>query len=294
MKKTLTVCVAVTLLVLLCGGGPSQAAQESGLANSYSHVATVAKNGGDYADPVTAMDDVTAWCGTPSAENRCLLQIKPGEYGISDTLQMREYVDIEGAGRDTTKIVGAVNSPETGVVRGASLAEIRSLTVENTGGGHYSFALYNENTSPSIAGVTAAASGGVANCGIYNNNASPRMNGVFATAEGGKVSYGVRNINASSPEMLKTTAAAKGGTYNYGVFNIGEANPKIAKSSISGSTKAIYTMSRSAKIVVESTRLEGGVTGSASLICSGSYNENDHALDSNCERMAMSALTGSL
>jgi len=92
----------------------------------------VAQGGGDYTDPVTAMNDLSTWCGTPSATNPCLLKIMPGVYDIGTTsLQMKQYVDLEGSGEKVTKIDGSVF--DNGVIIGASNSEIRSLTVRSTG-----------------------------------------------------------------------------------------------------------------------------------------------------------------
>ena len=57
----------------------------------------------------------------------------PGVY--SEQVTMKPYVDIEGSGELTTKITyTGSGSPNTGTVLGASNAELRFLSVENTGG----------------------------------------------------------------------------------------------------------------------------------------------------------------
>ena len=57
---------------------------------------------------------------------------------------MKPYVDIEGSGELTTKITftGSASST-TGTLVGANNAELRFLTVENTGGDAYAIAIYN-------------------------------------------------------------------------------------------------------------------------------------------------------
>lgn len=117
----------------------------------YAKVAVVAQDGGDYTDPVVAMNTLASWCGTPSSTNPCLLKIMPGVYDVGvNSLQMASYVDIEGSGENVTKITGNVTSWNSGVVRGSSDAEIRFLTVENKGGGTVSHAIYNSNTKGSL------------------------------------------------------------------------------------------------------------------------------------------------
>jgi hypothetical protein len=168
-----------------------------------------------------------------SAYNPYLIKIGPGVYDLGATsLQMKEYVDIEGSGEKTTKITGAVTSaslpPTNGTVYGASNAELRFITVENTGGGGYSVALLNSSVpSPSILHVTASATGGTScNYGVYNYySTSPVMTNVTASGTGGTNSYGVYN-NSSSPVMTNVTASGTGGTSgNYGVYNYYSPSP---------------------------------------------------------------------
>ena len=86
----------------------------------YGKIAVVAKSGGDYSDPVTALNDVGTWCGSPTSINPCLLKIMPGVYNI-DVLTMYPYIDIEGSGENVTNIVGSYVS--------ASNAELRFMTL---------------------------------------------------------------------------------------------------------------------------------------------------------------------
>jgi len=191
----------------------------------YGNVAVVAGRGGDYDNPATAMGDYDAWCRTPSATNPCLLKIMPGVYDIgTSTVVMQPYIDIEGSGQNVTLITGTVEGSyptDHGVVNGADNAEIRFLTVKNTGGVIYNAAVVNSSASPAMTNITATASGGTGNFGVYNYSSSPTMTNVTATGSGGTDSYnyGVYNDNSPSPTMTNVTATASGGTDSYGVLN---------------------------------------------------------------------------
>ena len=223
----------------------------------YEKVAVVAQGGGDYTDPVTAMNDLSTWCGTPSATNPCLLKIMPGVYDIgANPFQMQNYVDIEGSGEKNTTITGgSTDGIHLGVVMGASNAEIRFLTVNQTGGGNEVYSILNNLTSPKITNVTAISSGGaeytvaIGNhggsptmtnvtatatssasgitgfcMGISNNSSSPVMTNVKATASGSAhYIWGIYNLNSSSPVTNNVTAVASGTTNNTGVFNNGSS-----------------------------------------------------------------------
>lgn len=70
-----------------------------------------------------------------SDENPYLVKIEPGVYDVGSTpLDMKSYVDIEGSGRDITRIYGnVVSSSLSGVIRGSSWAALRQLSVYNSG-----------------------------------------------------------------------------------------------------------------------------------------------------------------
>jgi hypothetical protein len=169
-----------------------------------------------------------------SSEKPYVLKIEPGVYDLGSTsLQMKEYVDIEGSGEIATKITGKVDSIFSGVVRGASNAELRFLTVENNGEGSYgAVAIYNAGASPKITNVTANAfSGSDTTVGIMNcEGSSPTMTNVTAKASGGAGSDfnpGVDNSDQSSPIMTNVTAIGSGGRNSYGVHNTIDSSPTM-------------------------------------------------------------------
>lgn len=212
--------------------GTNNIASDAVTANKigfYGKVVVVALEGGDYTDPVTAMDNHPAWCGSLSETTPCLLKIMPGVYNIgSNCVRMQSYIDIEGSGENTTVIIGNGNSPA--VVCGADHAEIRFLKVESTGGGSDSIAIANDDASPKITNVTAYATGGSnRNVGINNHSSSsPIISGVSTSASGGSYSYGVNNELSSSPAMMNVSAIGEnGGLENYGVSNSSSSSPTM-------------------------------------------------------------------
>jgi hypothetical protein len=237
--------------------------QFKGKGTSYQNVVIVAQSGGDFTTITAALDSIT----DASDTNRYLIYVAPGVY--NERVTMKEYVDIEGSGELTTKITFTGSSANTnGTLRGANNAELRFLTVENTGGNAYANAIHNNNASPRLTHVTAIASGGTnASYGVYNtSSSSPIMTEVAASASEGSTSYGVYNNsssptmmnvsaralwgmnnfglynNNSSPTMTNVTASASGGTETYGVYNYSSSSPTMTNvnASTSGGTNANY------------------------------------------------------
>ena len=174
----------------------------------------VAKSGGDYTTITNALNSIT----DNSADNPYLIYVAPGIY--NETVTMKPYVDIEGAGEQATKITytGSVFY-STGTVVSADNAELRFLSVENTGGAYYSIAICNYNTSPRLTHVSAIASGATdTTYGVFNYYSSPTMTDVTVSSSGGVVNYSVNN-NYGSPKMTNVTVTASDGTSNCGVCN---------------------------------------------------------------------------
>jgi hypothetical protein len=199
------------------------------------NIVTVAKENGDFSNPVTAIDAIGTTLPAATETNPYLVIIAPGIYTLTETLTMKEYVSITGSGQKTTKLIGSISTSgynaSSALVSGANNAAISSITLENLGGigGNYSFALYNSGTSPDISNVSAIAMGGVTqNNGIFNyEGSSPNMTHVTASASGGASTHGVRNQNSSSPTITHSTFNASNGATNYGVRNITSSAPTM-------------------------------------------------------------------
>jgi hypothetical protein len=245
------------------------------------------KSGDSPATAGTALLNTINGITDNSATNPYLIKLGPGIYDLgTNSLQMKQYVDIEGSGEKTTKITGTVvNSalpPTNGTINGASDAEIRFLTVENTGIGTITVALVNSSASPSLLHVTASASGVAGTYGVYNDSSSPVMTNVTASASGGISNHGIYN-SSSSPVMTNVTASASGGTYSYGVYNFSSGTVKINHSVISGTTFTIHNGS-GVTTRVGNTQLDGGaVSNSGTLTCVGAYDENYVGLNTSCQ-----------
>ena len=103
------------------------------------NVITVSPTGGDFANPVDALDAIGTTLPGSSAGNRYLVRLEPGVYTINQTLEMKPFVDLQGSGINTTVVRGAIPFDDggpvfggQGVINAASRSEIRQLTVRNT------------------------------------------------------------------------------------------------------------------------------------------------------------------
>ena len=109
--------------------------------STYHNVVIVAKGGGDFTSIQSALNSIT----DAGDANRYLIYVAPGVY--SERVTMKPYVDIEGAGELNTRITftGSTQN-DTGTLVGANNAEVRFLTVENTGGNSHAIAIYNSSS----------------------------------------------------------------------------------------------------------------------------------------------------
>jgi hypothetical protein len=199
-----------------------------------------------------------------SVSNPYVVRIAPGVYTETSPVALKTYVDVEGSGQGVTAITCACASGSYGassatVSAGDIVAEIRHLTINNTGGGPVSIGV---NTEDVVDG-------------------SVSMTDVTATATGGVFSYGVRNYS-SSPSMMNVTATATGGGFsNRGVYNRSSSSPSIRNSSFTGDDDSIYN-SGSSSAQVADTMLDGTVAAGGGLTCVGAYDETFSVLNASC------------
>ncbi len=184
----------------------------------YQNMIVVAKSGGHYSTISAALLSIS----DASEANHSLIYVAPGIY--NEQVAMKEYVDIEGAGELSTIITWTGNeSPYTGTVLGANNAELRFLTVENTGDNVYATAIFNESKSPRITHVTARTSGAaIGNYGIHNRMASSpviKNSTVIVTGTGteNNTTHGIFNGSNSTLEIMDCAISVSGGHSNFAI-----------------------------------------------------------------------------
>ena len=248
----------------------------------YRNVVIVAGRGGDTTSIQAALDGIL----DASSSNAYLVWIAPGVY--AERVTMKPYVDIEGAGQNTTRITfGGSGTNTTGTVVTASNAELRSLTVENTGGAAYAIAIYSNDASPRLTDITAIASGdGNISAAVFcTASASPDISdATLVTAGAGSNHYSLYSVGSSTPTISNSTISASGGSSNnYGVLSTVSSTTTIYNSVIRGTTAAVYMLNSDGRIAT--SLLDGDATtdGSGSLTCVGAYNQSFAALSANCQ-----------
>jgi hypothetical protein len=265
--------------------------QFKGKGTAYQNVVIVAQSGGDFTSIQDALNSIT----DASTTNRYLIYVAPGVY--SEQVTMKPYVDIEGSGELTTRITYTGSpSSNNGTLLGADNAELRFLTVENTGGNAFAVPIYNSGVNPRLTRITASGSGGTNysygvyntnssspimtdvtaiatgpwyNNGVYNNSSSPTMTNVTASGSGGWTNYGVYN-RSSSPTMTNATAYASGGTSgNHGVYNTDSSSPTmtniIASASGGANSYGVYNSHSSPTMTNSTVSASGGTSGNHGL-----------------------------
>jgi hypothetical protein len=197
-----------------------------------AEVVWVAQSGGQFTSVSAALASIT----DNGVAHPYVIKVAPGTYTESGGIDMKNYVDLEGSGQETTTVActcASATNPQTdgssATLRadGATLhGEVRNLTITNSGATTYVTGIWTHNIAAGQLSlrdvtVTATATGAATTNGVYDASSSPKMNNVRATASGGANSdnYGVSNISSSSPTMTNLTATANGGAQDRGVYD---------------------------------------------------------------------------
>lgn len=230
--------------------GPTGPVGPVGPAAVYNNITVVALSGGEYTSPVDAVNDASSWCGSPSLTNPCLVKIMPGVYNIGTTpLVLSDHMVAEGSGEDVTKIVGAPQTANDGVVEMNAGGALKNLTVQaqDTPASQYwntgvvvnsgpvvmtdvtSLAMGGGGTERSIAiqlkgdatltNVTAAASGStIHHTGILSWAGNVKMKEVNINVANGQANYAMWLYSAGATvknyTMNDVTVFAGGGHSN--------------------------------------------------------------------------------
>ncbi len=246
----------------------------------YGKVAVVAQTGGDYTDPVAAMNDSSTWCGTPSATNPCLLKIMPGVYDIgSNPVNLHQNIDIEGSGEYVTKIIATISASETGVLNYDTWGEIndrtfeiRLLTLENSGT-NWSCGITMMNSYPhpssrlKLSNVTINVHSGayyIAGIRSYNIPVTLKNVTINSTATGIAEGRGVVIAwNGGSSSVID------GSNINVSGGNIGAAlevvgDPLTVTNSTIQAGTALYLQTAGSSVKIRGSEVLGSITGDSS------------------------------
>lgn len=243
----------------------------------YQNIIVVAKTGGDFDTISGALASIT----DAADSKRYLIYVAPGVY--NERVTMKPYIDIEGSGEHTTKITytGGTAVHEATLI-GASNAEIRFLTVENTGSNNAAYAMYNNNASPTIRYLNIISSNGTnLTGGIYNSNSSLIMQNVTITVTGTNCNcIGLYGVVSTTIKMDNGAIDVSGDTKGvYAVFadagaNISIRNANISASGINCNTYAVYNAYNITLFNVIVTA-QGSGTGTVSGIYGGKLTMNN-------------------
>lgn len=205
----------------------------SALARSLDNVVRVGQASGDFTSIQAALDSIT----TASAVNPFLVLVGPGVY--TERVAMKPFVDVQGSGEGVTTIAQAGSaSPDLGTVAGADDAELRFLTVVNSGGTGGVIGIYNEGVSPRILQVTVevATSAATLATGIWNEGAvgvpsTPYLQRVTVRVDGTGDAMGTLGVlNQTEANALlshvRVDVSGTTDTVKYGIFNSG-ASPTL-------------------------------------------------------------------
>jgi hypothetical protein len=197
-----TVCEAVT-------GGSS---------THYQNMLVVAKAGGDFTTIQAALDSIT----TASNTNRYLVFVAPGIY--NETITMKSWVDIEGAGETATKITASgTNDTLHGTVNGARDAELRFVTVEANvqDATPYAVAIANNEVTGIVryTHVTANALGALTSAGIFNHNANIVAKDITMSVSGSFSAQAIHSVNGTVQAQSIFVSITGGSDHNYGIYD---------------------------------------------------------------------------
>ena len=274
--------------------------QKGSAANLYKKTVVVSPGSTDTESGtalLTAIEAIT----DASSTNRYLILIEPGVYDIgTETFAMKSYVDVQGSGENVTKITGSVSNippaAKVGVVAGADNAELRFVTVENTGTSTSVVAILNSGASPTLTFVTASATGGYYRYGVSNNASAAVLRNVTVVIDhpaSSGVAIGVENEGGSDIVMEGVTIGLTGNVSKLGV-DLSGSTTQMRNLSVTVSTGGYATVAlqndgstvyvehsilsgpnwiwNNSMTYVANSRIEGGVRfNSHTIKCAGVY-----------------------
>ncbi len=224
----------------LTGGGPAALA-----APRPTHVIEVAKSGGDFTSVRAALASIT----DNGLFSPYLIRIAPGVYIESGGIDLKDYVDIEGSGRDTTTLLcGDCGSETVPIVDGSSAvmrasvgtlhSEVRNLTVSIVAGGAtYNTAIWIGNvaggvTLDHVGATSVAAAPGYYAYGVAVLSAQVTMEGLTVSVTGTGATTGIFSAGSTAYAVIRDSSV-RGGT---SILLVASGHAAVYDSVLNGAT----------------------------------------------------------
>ena len=188
----------------------------SPVAPGYARTLIVAASGGDFTSVQAAVNSIT----DASATNPYLIWIAPGVY--AETVTLKPYVHLQGAGRDVTVLQGSITDDDGSPTDKATLildsnTSVRDLTVNNSGSSgqtRVGILVPVGRSSVLIADVTVSTGGTARSSHALWVAGRATLENVTATTSGGTVINTALMLKAQSAyPPFPAEATLYGGTY---------------------------------------------------------------------------------
>lgn len=210
----------------------------SELETHYQNVIVVAKSGGDYTSVQAAIDSVTG----AAADDPYLVWVAPGVY--SETVTMKPYVHLQGAGQGATIITSTVSTGSTWPPTQATLflasdVTLRDLTLGNSGAGESNVTLVATpgTTRTLVTAVSTLALGdGLGNFAIAMSGSGTgvTLQQVTALAENASShNMGLINFMGAAATLRSGSYTARGGENAWAIFTV-DSGTTLEAENVSG------------------------------------------------------------
>jgi hypothetical protein len=256
------------------------------------NVIRVSPSGGDFSSVEDALASIVA----PSATNRFLVDVWPGEYQETGLLSVPGYVHVRGAGPNATRITSSrTHSSPTGdaaVLMLANLGRVSDLALRNTGtSGNFAIGIYSSfatrETVVDNVTIVVDGAGGVGHYAMYLNDSEPtidrstlRASGAPGSGTSVNAGIGLVNVSGGFPRPLVRNSLLNGGNgtdldcggasgTGFGVQAVSAA-PVIVGSVVCGDLRAMAVYTAGSPQVQGSVLRVGGSTGAFLVETSGS------------------------
>lgn len=253
-------------------------------------VVWVADDGsGDFLSLSAALASIT----DASATTPYLIKIAPGVYTETSNVAMKDYVDIEGSGKNVTTIScdcggnGNVAGSST-ISVGSANVEIRELAVENNGSsGGTRIGVYAVSPDLLISDVNIDATGAsFSGIGVFNDDGGKlTLSGVDIYAEGDQFGIGVYGDQLSGTDIDDVVIVATSENASRGLY-LETSFMTVTNSVIGGTTSSIFNNGGNGIAKLANSELTPQETGHSNVICVSSYNSSFEELDSDCTEVA--------